>query len=457
MTAPLYLLFAVLIVLYELHRMSRPDRFLDFLFFFNVWFAVIYGICPFLIEAFGPRFAEKAFDPALYANGSVEVFLVIVVGYLSVIGGYTLMRRGASYSFVPAVTPRTAHVLWLVMAMAGLGAFGLFLYRYGGWEFVIENTSRIRSAKVERDDLGAIARILTDFFNLAFWILIAVWVHDFATRNPRWRHLLPLAFLMFCVAMVMALTHGGRGALLQNFIAIYLFFVFWRRRLFLQWLVPGLAFGLIVIVFGKQVIVQTALNDPANLIPELAAAFQRYSPVNIAAAISTSFSHPYLSLRVAMEATAAIGYRWFQDIPLGVLFYLRLVGIQTPDTVSYMNTFLILGQRESNIPPGLIGFFWYSAALPGVVLGGLLFGYVGNLLDRLLRSAALSVIYAVPFYVYAGWAYGAFGFTGDLRVYVMRYAPLIIAVTIMLGLCLRRSGQKAVPFSARAPALTEKP
>jgi hypothetical protein len=55
----------------------------------------------------------------------------------------------------------------------------------------------------------------------------------------------------------------------------------------------------------------------------------------------------------------------------------------------------------------LIGFFWYSAYFPGVIVGGLLFGALGGFLEELLSGSARRDSVLVLCYVLTGfvWAY----------------------------------------------------
>ena len=71
------------------------------------------------------------------------------------------------------------------------------------------------------------------------------------------------------------------------------------------------------------------------------------------------------------------GYRWFWDIPQGFIFYLRLLGFNIEDSLTYYNTESLVQIRQSIIPPGYLAFGYIQAGMAGVLMSGMIFRFLG--------------------------------------------------------------------------------
>lgn len=95
-----------------------------------------------------------------------------------------------------------------------------------------------------------------------------------------------------------------------------------------------------------------------------------------------NFGHPIVSLLLADSTIEQIGYRLFYDYIQGFLFFFRIIGFDFGDSLTYFNTYTVLGSRESVIPPGYIAFGFIQMHFLGVMVSGVFFAIVGLICDR---------------------------------------------------------------------------
>jgi hypothetical protein len=326
------------------------------------------------------------------------------------------------------------------LVVIGLCALFVFVVRYGGLSVVTRNISAIRSGHVERDTLGAVARMFTIFIDFAAWMSFAMLIQ----RKSRWVVRDVAMWGLFAGLALLSLGNGliggGRGALVFPLVMYYLTYLYLRGRPPIRYSISLGAVIVFVVLVGKAAIFQAAFLGPLGVTAGVIEYAGGMGALDVAAEVSREFSHVYISLRQAIESAGdSIDLRWFVDIPLGILFYLRVFGIEVPDTISYLNTLLTTGIQESDIPPGIVGMWWYSAMLPGVVTGAFCYGVIGRLLESVLRGLCQRS-YGVPLFIYFSFMYGSFSFNGDLRVYVMKLFPLGVFLSILILGSLGSSG-----------------
>lgn len=142
-----------------------------------------------------------------------------------------------------------------------------------------------------------------------------------------------------------------------------------------------------------------------------------------------NLSHIVVSLVYAPDLVDRLGgFRYFWDIPHGVIFYLRLIGIDAGYSLTYYNTEIIMRVRESIVPIGYLGFGYVQAGMIGVLLAGMLYRYVGYLLGRV--CAALSGKSFATIFFFAFLAANSF-YIGEPRALVLTLAfPIVVILSI---------------------------
>src|SRR5690606_5872756 len=89
--------------------------------------------------------------------------------------------------------------------------------------------------------------------------------------------------------------------------------------------------------------------------------------------IFTNVAHPFVSLLYVGDLLDLSGVRFFYDYIQGFLFYLRAFGINFGDSLTYFNTDVLMGIRESIVPPGYLAFGYAQALYLGVFVSGLFY------------------------------------------------------------------------------------
>ncbi len=146
-----------------------------------------------------------------------------------------------------------------------------------------------------------------------------------------------------------------------------------------------------------------------------------------------NLAYPFISVDAAFESTGdgSVAYRYFKDIPMGILFYTRLIGFQTDYTVSYYNTYALTGRLVSHVPPSIIGLGVYSLGWFGIAIVGVSYGAF----LRYVRSFFIGVLSSSPAAVYkllCGILVGGFAANGDPRVFTLKAIPLLLGLQILI-------------------------
>jgi hypothetical protein len=458
-TGVLCAFFGVAIVAGEVRRVSVSRRKFDFLFFFNVWFVLCYCMVPFVLAVGGPRYGNPVFALKYSTSESPLALLSIFLGYGAFVLGYRTavpdrVTGGLHFRWRPS--PQSGRVLWVGMVGVGLLASAVFITRYGGLDFVLKNISGIRTGGsgggVERDTLGAAINLLSNLIYYAAWIVFTavVLLRERRSRVPG--YLYSTLAVMTVVVVVHSVVAGGRGGMLITFVMYYVIFAFVRERYYARYVALILPLAFVVLLFGKSVIVSTFFTGWDQLWAGIVQQSRGVTLQSMVMGFTSNFTHPYLSLRVAIDVVGdRIQPNWFSDVPLGVYFYARLAGVETPVTVTYWNTYFTRGFLESDVPPGLLGAFWYSAYVPGVVVGSYFFGMLGRALDQVLRRAVAAQPLLLGVYLHTAFVYGNYIFTGDLRVFIIQNVALFaVLFTVFLFLMETRLGLRRQPRAVRA-------
>jgi hypothetical protein len=229
-----------------------------------------------------------------------------------------------------------------------------------------------------------------------------------------------LGSMHFSSLVFMALNFVGRMQVILVFTIIFMRFIK-SVRMFAILFILGMIVFLPLILNGKQIIF-TLFDDPYSLI-YIGQYYTADIDVNV---LMNNFAHPLISLYYADVTINSIGYRFFWDVPHGILFYLRFFGLDMGQSLTYFNTETIVFLKESIIPPGYLAFGYIQAGYFGVFIMGIFFRYTGVIVEKVNSISQYSSLTRDFF-----WAFTAANtfYAGEVRVLVLTYLlPVLIYV-----------------------------
>ena len=439
-----YLLILILIAVVEFSR-RRPVLF-DMLFFFNAYYALVYGIIPLIILMDPSSIADfsLAFVNILYLD--ITPWLILF-GYVAFLVGWCAGLKCALSTVFLRFNISSSTVRKLCVAGLVISALSFYLYAlsfggiYAAWK------------------LGALYRFSGEFdvgITAVFEHLVGIskiicyycFFKLFLQRNMT--HQRFHTVLMICSLAVMIAyfpIKSGRGAVIMFILGFYFLWAIHKMRLYIALILPLSLFGLLLIMYGKQFF--TAF--PSLLAGDLADFSFVFSSVSDARlktgnvihnTIIKEGAHCVVSLEQAwLRAGKSQPYLFFRDY-VNVwpsLIPSRLIGvtIELPPTISTINTEILTGASIASCPPGLLGSFVYHMGGFGLFLGMFLYGFLGKLLQNTLillyHSFPGSIVYLYFFSLF----FGGYVINGDPKVYMFSSFGLILSVA-MLFICQER-------------------
>jgi oligosaccharide repeat unit polymerase len=213
------------------------------------------------------------------------------------------------------------------------------------------------------------------------------------------------------LGLIQALSTAGRSQVLFLLLPIFLGYYKWKNNR-VPFVVMLLLIGFVFtfIIYG-DIIFMSFRNETGNL----------GNNIDYIWSFLKEFIHPIGSLMMWMNKVEnGSGFGYFRDIYLSILNFLpeRALGISLPNTVSYYNTYELTGIAKAIIPPGLIGFFYYSFGVVGVVIGSIAFGLVFGVLNHIfLKLNNKNPIFTILYVAYAMSIVGLM-MGGDPTVYM---------------------------------------
>ncbi len=420
------------IVAVEWRRYLRyTENRLDPLFFSMLWFLVIYIFAPVCVE-FAPDINDRllsrnyayATDPSL----SLGFIAAVVLGWICILLGHQVgCRIKKTHTIVHALLSdriliKHARVLFLL----ALFFVVLFVLAYG--RNVL--TTSIRMGELELSQIGSFFRQMATISVIALYM---EYILILRRKKLRSQHL-PWLIPNIVVAGYIILQSGGRGGMIMPFLMCYLLYSYHHKKIVINHRILGLL-GVMVffVLFGRFVITRYVFSDnPGEMIYELQNRVTELAPLQAGKEVLSNFTYAFISVNEAFSAIykGDVEYRYFKDIPLGVLFYARLLGIPTDASVTYYNTYIISGQFRSTIPPSLIGLGIYSLGWAGIAIISLLYGIMIGIINKCFyRTSSTS-----PFVVYKimiGMLLGGFVANGDPRVLTLKVLPLLVCIIIL--------------------------
>lgn len=312
-----------------------------------------------------------------------------------------------------------------VWALIGILCWVYFLLSYGGIEYVLKNISGIRSGTDDNKNyLGAFVKIFSDFLLFSTYFSYSHYLEN----AKRYRlFFLVLAF----ISIVKLFLDGGRGAVINFFLAL-LFIHYLREGRFSVLHALGVSVAALFIgLFGKVVVFALFGDRDASELMEGAT-----SSLSIIDAISEEYSHQFLSALLAIDFGLISPDRYGIDLLVWAVKPLKLIGVNVPDSISYYNTYLITGDWDSQIPPGIIGLGIYDFGVLFCWIPLFLWGALSSSVDKSFEGKVSSgnpdgrSVYAILF-VYLPFAL----MNSDPALFVQWMLPVFafVFLTILNG------------------------
>jgi oligosaccharide repeat unit polymerase len=196
-------------------------------------------------------------------------------------------------------------------------------------------------------------------------------------------------------SIAIAFLAGGRQGLLNVGIGIFLASYYRYGRVSRILMLVGSGVAILIILFGKSVLFQLTAQDY-----NLTSAEQVVTSTveeGVGPQIVAEFSHQYLSLSNAVDRSD-YELRYFGDLGYWSLKWLQLAGVDSPDSISYFNTYLTYGRWDSEIPPGMVANGYLQFGAPGVIILAFITGWLIRFSERLLAIRSRNA-FAVSVYV----------------------------------------------------------
>lgn len=416
----------------EGYRQVRKTSF-DGRLIMSLNFAIIYGFCPIAVFFFKSLYEDSVnifglyADPAVVLKISIAILLSYIVCNLTYKFGFesNFWRRS---KFIIDDEKRAFALKVLYAIMFAMSALSLKIYtdQYGGFLRTVQLTGLIRQGLQDAylDTEGSFI-FVQNFTTTAF--LAAVIGMSIFAANRRMSYLALLVPAVVLSALVLMIL-GSRGQVL--ILALMLVFSWMQARYPRGTAIrPAMIAFLLVLVLvadyfigvGKLISASLYRNDltPLDVI-------RQYKYVPLAPIVG--YYREYIASLVAAFSYKDLDYSYFYDsfqIPL-YLVPSRLFGLEKPETIVTLNTYLTAGIWEAMSPPGLVGYGYYSLGYAGIAISSAIYAYVLGVMDRLkqtltVENSLFPIIY-VPFILY----WGIYFFQGDPKNLVITMTPTAI-------------------------------
>ncbi|HML34172.1 O-antigen polymerase [Sporomusa sphaeroides] len=306
----------------------------------------------------------------------------------------------------------------------------IFIIGYGGVDAVLSEINQIRSGKVERNTIAAIARMFTSYSVVA---LLISFIKLYTTKSNNTKI---YGFLLFMsstvITLISSIMSGGRGRLIIPFLLLYLAKVVIDKKWNIGKMIILGTIACFVILFGP-----TILQNISYGLEYIIDSIDMSNADALIKKIIGEFTHPFYSLLVAMEVTEDESkLLLFRNPIYTILFFGNLFGFDYNGTISHYNTQYILGDFDSNIPPGVVASGYYDLYFLGVIITGILFGcfigYTQAFYNMIFKNNEYSEINLALYLILAN-SIAQFVFNGDIRVTIMgNFSTMILFLMLYI-------------------------
>lgn len=238
--------------------------------------------------------------------------------------------------------------------------------------------------------------------------------------------------LLLSLLMVLSLLTGATGRASVLVFMTVLFIYYFRLKasyvIFLFFLVFPLVIPILVNM--KEIISGISLRRE---LPDLLSYYESTVTHDL---IMANFGHPLASIVFVDKLIELVGYRYFYDYLQGLLFYLRAFGANMGDSLTYYNTEVFLGVRNSVIPTGYVAFGFVQLSYLGVFISGMFYRLIGYAAGFVFRVYGAADSDMVKFYFANSAAYTFY--IGEVRTLVITFLVPMFVVYFSSKYMLRK-------------------
>lgn len=426
------IIFILMVITYSL----KFHKYNIGLYFLNMVYLFIYGLSGFFsyYSLEGDQLAYTSFS----REGSTFIItqILVFISYIFSILGYF---------FVIKLKERTVHSSFFVEKDIAISSFIsmllcfffvlIYISQYGGLFNALASAAIIRSGFVEQEAKLTFVKYLMPigvfpFLYYGQQLILKKGIVNFV-----------LFVSSFSIVFLAFLLMGGRTRIVMYLLAFMLmYFLISKNAINLKKLgvYSAITFlSVFFIQFGKQLFLSFSNILEGEKISSVVAVNQK----SFIDAFLGYFAHRTYSIETALiYIRDTNNLYWFKD-NFNSLFFLipeRLTGISKPDSISFLNTQLIMGEYDSTVPPGILAYGVYSMWIPGMFMVAMFYGMVFAYLDKIyLRNKQNTLILIVVLPSIMVWT--MYGSVGDVRIFINGCIYILFFVMIMMILRLMRA------------------
>lgn len=382
---------------------------------------VVYGLVYFIIPEFLPL--TDTCEP--FCGGVPWLPRVIsAVGLIALIAGYFL-----SYGLpIPEISPKvkigdkSEYRLILLVLLLSAVALCVYASSFGGFISAFSYGAVARFTGTQNTDVQGSA-IALYFVGIAYIAMVVSQFKLYQAPEYRGRYMLALIFSVI-VILSYSLINASRGAIF-NIPMLALFIHFNVRGLKLTprkiiVIAVFIGFGLLLTAYGKGVIGSTASIFRGEDASAAYAELEQRDGSYIYGRLISEFSHPIRSIGVLLDHETDSNFmKHFILAPLHLIpaSSLGLSDIK-PIRITEINTYLLTGETEGGVPPGLVASFWYGGGIAGVLGGCMLFGGFLGWFQRTCYGLIKAYPGATPVVLYLFFKLAWFVNNGDPSIFL---------------------------------------
>ncbi|KYC40125.1 hypothetical protein WA1_29720 [Scytonema hofmannii PCC 7110] len=437
MLATAYLGLIVFIIFLEFFR--KKAKAIDFLSLFNIIYILMYPLPALILDADSRSSSSILnFRSTLYIS-NIQTGLAIFIGYFVVVIGFysSSSPKNGKNIFIKS---KDNSVILLACFLLLLSIVSIHLYssQYGGFVYALSNANLIRQ-QAEIVDTGGALVFFKHFMGLSQLTSYLVASFLFIKKTKTRRVFLYFIFIFSVVLSTIAVTMiGSRGGWISYYIVFYLVYVLQTEKFSWGFVIPFICFISLFIVYGKPLFFSlTALPDGFGAMVEKFQEFLNNSPDEGFSfeKFMSSFVYPLHSLDAAFYTHYEP--RLFVDWIYAFVTLLpeRLLNdIEVPKTISYYNTYYIIGTNEYEIPTGFLAFGVYSMSWFGLIVVCFAYGWIGRYLQNILLNNIFEIPWVPFLYIVIAKIWLDYFTAGDPRILIFPNLGLLFSVTLLLSL-----------------------
>ncbi|NEO11010.1 MULTISPECIES: O-antigen polymerase [unclassified Moorena] len=380
-----YLLLFFAVVFVETTR--KKANLLDFLTFFNLNFVLFYIFPGFIFS----RIAESPSSYAFDFQSNLQIVISIYLGYFLVLIGFYSKSSTQLAKIIYIRKTNEKKLIKIAIFFIVFSFFSVLIYsaQYGGFSNALSQSSAIRSGLVE----GGSLVLFKNFFDCAEYASYLFASLAFFGKNTKNKLILYLFLgLSIALTVITILLKSSRSSIIRYFISFVLAYIIERQKFPWLSIIIGVFFAIAVILYGDPFFASLSSIPEGydsfigNFSSRLEHQASTSTESNFEEDLAGDFSYTLKSLDTSFNNEYE--FQWFSDFIFGFMTLIpeRLIPIETPQSVTSINTFLAFGHNEWSFIPGFLALGIYSMSWMGLIMLCISYGWLGRYLQTILTK-----------------------------------------------------------------------